>query len=150
MATAVGDIKSSPGVRKSLCLMAAQGAATTPPAAATDGLPAYPVDSNYGADTGAYFSRNAGYRHVLSIHNSAGSGSLTGLFTLYGYIAATGVWFPIPLKAGAAIAGTNVVRYTETILYNLAAFDRLMLDVQSPGGTGQQFEGWIHTMLENS
>ena len=146
---AVGDIKSVNSTKKSICLMAAQGSATTVPTLATHGLPTYPVASAYDVDTGAFFlSTNPTY-NVLTIHNSAGSGSLTGVFTLYGYLAASGVWYPIKVNGGSAVTGTTTLRYVETYTATLGQFDRITLDVQSPGGTGQQFEAWLTTALEN-
>lgn len=147
---ALGDIKYVNNIKKSICLMFAQATATTPPTLGTDGFPAYPIHTQASIDSGAHFTGTAPYRSVLTVFNSAGAGSLTGTFTLYGFLTAAGRWFPIRVNSGNAIAGTDQIRYQETFLYTLAAFDRFFLDVQAPGGTGQTFEAWLTTIYENA
>lgn len=127
--------------------MTAQTANTGAPSGAAAGVPNYPTNKIV-ADDGACFAASAAPSSTLMISSSAGSGVMTGTFTLWGYLAATGVWYPIKVNGGAAIAELttpgDTIRYSERFL-DLGHYDRLALELAAVGGTATAFEAWLVT-----
>ena len=148
MANTVGDVAGSDNAKKSICLMTGQSANNTAPTLATDGVPCYP-DNNVGKSTGHCYTTKAARESTILIHTTGGSGALTGIFTLWGYHAASGDWYPVKVNGGSAVAGTGKVQYQERLL-NLGHYDRLFLQIASIGGTTPTFEAWLVTAQQAS
>lgn len=150
---AVGDVKFYANAKKAICLLTAQTANNSPPASATAGVPNYPVLQGAGAilnaATGACYTGNAAASSTLMISSSAGSGTMTGTFTLWGYLVASGHWYPIEVNSGDAIAetATDAIRYVERYP-DLGHYDRLYLELSAVGGTDTAFEAWMVTASE--
>lgn len=148
MANTVGMVVGAANVKRSICLMTAQTANTGAPALATDGVPAYPVNMTYGSATGANFVVETPDCHTLTIASTA-TVSPTGIFTLWGYLAAQAGWFPVQVNAGGAVtaAGAVAVSYTYGLGGNnntlLGHFDRYFLQVASIGGASATFEAFL-------
>jgi hypothetical protein len=133
--------------KKAICLMNSP-VDVAAPTLATDGVPNY-HDENRAmglTDNSACYTGRSAMTSTLMIHTSAGSGSLTGIFTLYGYLAAAAEWFPIKVNGGAAVAATGKIAYTERFL-DLGHYDRLALGLASSGGTTPTFEAFVVTGL---
>lgn len=150
MANTVGLVVGAANCKRSICLMTAQTANTAAPALATDGVPAYPNNTAYGSATGAFYSVEFPDINTLTIASTATT-SPTGIFTLWGYQAAHGVWFPIQVNAGAAVTGATGVQFAQTfgpggsVVSALGHFDRLALQLTSVGGAGATFEAFLTT-----
>lgn len=157
MTTAVGDVKGGDtNSKRAVCLMTAQAANNSPPANATDGVPNYPNRNLYSADTGACFTGLSATDSTLVICSSAGSGTMVGTFTLWGYMVGPNQWFPIAVNAAAATPNTPVaisetatdaIRYQQ-IFHSLGHYDRFYLELSSVGGTATAFEAWLATGSE--
>jgi hypothetical protein len=150
---AVGDVKHFANAKKAICLMTAQTANTGAPAAATDGVPCFPVVQGAGAilnaASGHCFTGMPAASSTLMIGSSAGSGTMVGTFTLWGYLTASGQWYPVAVNDGAALAETanDAIRFTERFP-DLGHYDRLFLQLASVGGTDTAFEAWLVTGSE--
>lgn len=149
MANVVGTIACSKNAIRAVCLMVGQTTNTGAPATATDGVPNYPDESIYASDTGACFAACAARESFLSIITTAGSGTCTGTFTLWGFVAAAnagaGAWVPVvKVNAAAAISQTAPVAFAEREL-DLGLFDRLYLQLAAISGTSAAFEAWLST-----
>lgn len=148
MANTVGLVVGAANCKRSICLMTAQVANNTAPTLATDGVPAYPVNTVYGTTTGAFYSVEFPDVNTLTI---AGTGTTpSGVFTLWGYLTAQATWFPIQVNAGAAVTGAAVT-YTQTFgpgattQVALGHFDRIALQIASISGAGATFEAFLTT-----
>lgn len=161
MPSTVGQVASFAGAKRSLCLAVNVTAIQTPPALATDGVPNYPDETVYGADTGACYARDGAQAAMLAVSSTAGSGAMTVSYTLWGYITAAnggaGLWFPITDQNGTAVNFTASVSplkantVFETRRYwNTGCFDRLAVTVTAIGGTATAIEAWINTSRVNS
>lgn len=141
---AVGDVSGSDNVKRCICLLTAQTANNSPPAAATAGVKAYPDEGLYASDNGAFFACEYPDNATLCIRSTAGSDVMTGTFTLWGYVTKAAAWFPVKVNGGSAIAetGTDAINYTE-VFTNLGHFDRLYLELSAVGGTATAFQAWL-------
>lgn len=146
MATAVGDIKGASNIKRSICLMTGQTSNTGAPPSATAGLNTYPDPNNYSSESGCFFAVEYPELSTLTIHSTAGSGTMVGTFTLWGYLNGPGQWFPIKVNGGTALAETSSddIQYQEGFT-RLGHFDRLYLDLEAVGGTATAFEAWLTT-----
>lgn len=145
---ALGDIKNKNNATRAACLMVGATANVAAPTLVTDGIANYPTNA-ITIDDGACFTCQPANFSTLVIAATAGSGSLTGVFTLYGYLAAfnggAGQWFPIKVNTGSAVTGTGSLAYCERFL-NLGHFDRLALGLASIGGSSTPtMEAWVIT-----
>ncbi len=144
MAT-VGDIVSASNVKRAICLMTAQATNVAAPTLATQGVPCYPpLNAFSSADAGAFYQGDCPDLSTLFISSSAGSGTMVGTFTLYGYLTATATWYPITVNGAAALAetATDSIRFSQTYT-NLGHYDRLYLSLASIGGTATAFEAYL-------
>jgi hypothetical protein len=88
---------------------------------------------------------------TLAIRSTAGSGTMVGTFTLWGYLTASDSWYEIPVNGGTAVtpvalAETESDRITFVETFDsLGSFDRLYLELSSVGGTGTTFEAFLIT-----
>lgn len=144
MTTAVGDVSGSDNLKRCICLMTAQATNNSPPSAAGDGVKAYPDEGIFVSDTGAFFAAEFPDLATLCIKSSAGSATMTGTFTLWGYVTKAAAWFPVKVNGGSAIAETSAdaINYTEAFT-QLGHFDRLYLELSAVGGTATAFEAWL-------
>ena len=89
----------------------------------------------------------------IIIASTAGSGTMTAGFRIWGYLAAPAVWVPLgtgtatakgQINAGVAIEEdeANTLRHAEPIS-NIFTFDRLYLEIESIGGTNTAVTGWL-------
>lgn len=154
---AAGDVKHYGNVKKAICLLTAQATNNSPPATAGAGFPTYPETNEFGAsayaskaEKAALFPVRNPLKSTLCIRSSAGSGTMTGTFTLWGYLTAAAAWFPIKVNGGNAIAetGTDVIGYTEAF-ENIGHFDRVYCELSAVGGTSTAFEAWLVTAKES-
>lgn len=154
MTASVGTVTNSQNAKRSICLMVGLTAANPAPAADTDGVPNYSLNLP-GVDTGACFPALAARESILSLFSTAGSGTLSGTFVLWGFLAAgtagadgphggAGAWVQIETISGAALSGAAPLSYSERLL-NLGAYDRLYLQCTAITGTGAAFEAWLTT-----
>lgn len=148
---AVGDVKVRANCKREIVLMTGQTANTAVPTAATDGVPAYPSKAVYSVDTGAFYSGEPPDRSELIIYSTAGSGTMVGTFTLWGYNESAGVWIEIPVNGGTAVTpvalaetDTDAIRFRQEFT-NLGAYDRLALQLTGVGGTATAFEARLIT-----
>jgi hypothetical protein len=154
---AVGDVSCGAGnSKRAVCLMIAQTANTGAPSLATEGVSNYPGRSLYSADEGACFTGLCALDSTLVIASTAGSGTMAGTFTLWGYMVGPNKWFPIAVNAAAATPNTPValaetaadeIRYQQQFR-DLGHYDRLFLQLASVGGTATAFEAWLATGSE--
>lgn len=149
---AVGEVTFRSNVTRAICLLAAGTTTNSAPTDAAEGVPCYangdaqnPTALWDADDSGAFFLNEPPDHSYLLISSTAGSGTMTCTATLYGYLAATGKWYPIKVNGGAAIAesGTDVIRYSERY-EGLGAFDRLYLRV-TLAGTNTAVEAYLVT-----
>lgn len=151
---AVGYVTGTANGTRAICLMTAQTANVAVPTDEADskaGVPCYDPGKLGDSAQGAFWpGLNPTKKSTLLINTSAGSGTMVGTFTLWGYKAVTGVWYPIPVNptAGASTAlaetAADKIRYRE-LFENLGDFDRLYLSLASIGGTDTAFEAWLVT-----
>lgn len=137
---AVGDIVSGGNAKRATCLALAVAANQAAPALATDGVENYPdpVRSVYGpADRGVNYAACPSAQMTVAV--SASGTTPTAIITLYGYLTASGKWYPIRILNGGAITAN----YVETIQFTAGAFDRLGLGFASVGGTTPSFDVWV-------
>lgn len=144
---------------RTICLMTGQTANTGQPADAViamgaaptagTGVPNYPNLRAAGdSDIGACFAGLSADFSTLVISSTAGSATMAGTFTLWGYLAASGKWYPVKVNGGTALAELAVpgdtIRYAERF-QNLGHFDRLYLELAAVGGTATAFEAFLTT-----
>lgn len=154
---AVGDIGSghTGNCIKAVKLLENQAVANSPPTLATDGVPNYP-NPHAALDTGACFMGKPARESSLCIVGT-GTGTIVGTFRLWGYLACAGEWFPLGtgtealkgvINAGVAIGEVKAdkVLHAEPVLMS-GHFDRLYLELSSPGGTSPSFSAWLVTPL---
>lgn len=146
MANSVGLVIGGGNVKRSICLMTAQTANVAAPTLATDGIPAYPDNKVFASASGAFYTAYFSDVTTLTI---VGTGTTpSGIFTLWGYLAASSTWFPIQVNAGAAVTGA-ALPFIQTYGMGgatptqLGHFDRLALQLGSISGTGATFEAFL-------
>lgn len=144
MALAAGDLFFAANVKRSICLMTGQTANNNAPTLVTDGFTAYPDNNIYATASGAFNAVEYPDQAVLTIRSTAGSGTMVGTFTIWGYLVASGRWYPVKVNGGSALAeySADLIAYTETFT-QLGAFDRLYLELSSVGGTATAFEAFL-------
>ncbi len=135
--------------KRAVCLLTAAAATTSVPTTAAHGVPMFPDNNILASDTGVSFTLEPAQKSTLLISSSAGSGTMTGTFSLWGYLAATAAWYPIAVNSGNAIAETaaDSIRYVQQF-ENLGHFDRLACQVVAIGGTSTAFEVYVVTSRE--
>jgi hypothetical protein len=146
---AVGDVTFSSNLTRSVCLMTGQTANTGAPSADTDGVPAHHDETIASSSiTGAFYTGETPDVSTLTINSTAGSGTMTGTFTLWGYRTETDTWYSIQVNGGSAIGETsaNAIEYTEEV--SVGRFDRIFLQLASVGGTDTEFEAHLTTARE--
>ncbi len=155
MSNTLGQVKATKNATRTICLLAGTLAVNGAPSGATAGVPTYADNTNYTSDEAVCFMGNSAREAAIFIGSTAGSGTMTGTFRLWGYHAASGFWYPIgtgadgtkgQLNAVAAAGetGTDVVRHVEPV-YLCGLFDRLYLEITAIGGTLTTFEAWLTT-----
>lgn len=149
----VGDVKVTNNCKRAICLMTAQNAANNPPTLATDGVPNFPSGLSEPSDVGAGFRGLSAEDSTLLIRSVGGSGTLAGTFTLWGYLAASGAWYPMKVNGGVALAEVtapaDLIAHRE-VFNQLGHFDRLYLELASPGGTTPNFEAYLVTARQGT
>lgn len=147
MANLVGDIKSQGQCKRGVCLMVGQTTVNGAPTLPTQGVPMQPSGA-MKIDDGANFQNRDALVSTLVIDNTAGTGAVVGTFVLWVYLTFSGVWYPIKVNGGTALAvyaAGNFILYMEKF-NNLGHFDRVYLELQAPGGTGTPtFEAYLLT-----
>ena len=151
MTLAVGDIKATANAKKAVCLMTAQTANNAVPSAATDGIPVDPTNQILADDGHCYMATPAMFSTLLISGTVTAGQTLAGTFTMWGYLAASGKWYEIPLNGGTGVTpvalaetDTDLITYRERLL-DLGHFDRLYLQLTGIGGAGASFEAWLVT-----
>lgn len=158
---AIGTVVST-DQKRAICLAAAivadQAAPTSTPAqfaasSAADGVPVHVNDRNFTADTGHSFPRQPAKESTLLV-DITGTGTLVGTVTLWGYLAASSIWYEIPLNGGTTVTpialaetATDKVTYTAQ-LANIGHYDRVALQVASLGGTNPVCSAWLVCSME--
>ena len=157
MATAGDVFLGSTDAKRAICLVTGLAATNSPPSGATAGVPCYRTKTNRSADTGACYNTRAARESTLVIKGT-GTGTVTGTFRLWGYVAtpsSTGAWYPMgtgtdadkgKINAGTALGEviTDVVLHAEPVLY-VGHFDRIYLECTAIGGSSPSFEAWLIT-----
>lgn len=135
-----------------LKLLNAATATNSPPSGATAGF-----DLGYGKnpgspDQGMVF--NGQTECILLIRSTAGSGTMTGTFKLWGYSVVAGAWFPLGVHATDASRGlvndanavgenqSDSIQHAE-VVESLRHFQRVYLEITAIGGTATAFSAWI-------
>lgn len=150
MSITVGQVAGKGNAKRAVCLMAAQAANLSAPTGASQAgaVPNYNPNSPYSADQGACFTGLCARESTLMIYSPA-SASLTGIFTLWGFLEAEGQWFQVKVNGGSAVAAASgTINYAERFS-NLGHFDQLYLQVASIGG-GAVFDAWLATGNEGA
>ncbi len=155
MTTAVGTVSGSANAKRAVCLLTAQTTTNSAPSAATDGVPCYPSNA-LDTDTGMNYTARASREAVLFVSNSAGSGTVAATLRLWGYLAASGEWYPIGAGADATKGTINAatslgesgvadkLNHCEPF-YLMGHFDRIYLQVTAISGTATALEAWVTT-----
>ncbi len=149
MAVGTVNLKGNNNVKRAVCLMTAQTANTGAPTdtsagtASTQGVPCYPTSGYISSEDGAFFQCEYPDLATLMISSSAGSGTMSGTFTLWGHKQATGCWYPVAVIILAETA-SDVIRYQQ-VFTNLGHYDRLFLQLASVDGTSTAFEAYMVT-----
>lgn len=154
---AVGDVTTYKNSKRVVCLMTGQTANTGQPADGdTTGGGSHPIGVPTMAvnpvtdltDKGCFYYGEDPEVSTLVISSTAGSGTMVGTFTLWGYCSLTAKWYPIPVNGGVALAELsspgNTIRHREDFT-NLGRFDYLYLQLASVGGTDTAFEAYLIT-----
>lgn len=154
---AVGDVTLFRNIKRTVCLATGLIATNGQPTDAAEAtivlaagvVPAYAPNPVYAAaDQGAFFSGENPAQSTLAISSTAGSGVMTGTFTLWGYLRETAKWYPIQVSGGAALAELalpgDTIRFTQD-LQNIGRFDYLYLQCSAIGGTATAFEAYLVT-----
>lgn len=153
MAAVVGTVTSTANAKRSICLMVAQAATNAAPSAATAGVSSYPIAQSLNADTGAFYTGVSPDESVLQLFTTAGTGTVTGTFVLWGFLAAgsagvngpnggSGIW--VQIATLSAFSGTAPASAVQNMPY-LGAYDRLYLQCTALTGTSAAFEAWLTT-----
>lgn len=142
---AIGAITDySGGEVKAVELLASATATNGVPSGATAGLDLSILQGLFGkmpADV------------TLLIYSTAGSGTMTGTFRIWGYNEAGSVWTPmgpgadstkgvINLTAAIGETGADKIRHSETISL-IGHFSRLYLEITAIGGTSTAVTGQL-------
>lgn len=132
---AVGEVFTKNNCKRAICLMTGQTANTSVPSTDEHGVPNYPTGLSESSDVGAGYRGQAAESSTLLIRSTDGLGTLVATFVLWGYLAASGAWYPIAVNGGAALAefSANQLYHREVFEY-LGHFDRLFLELKSVGG----------------
>lgn len=125
------------------------------PTAATDGHACYPTEDqkvSTAAETWCFYPfRDAG-QSTLNAYGTVNAGQVLAVtLTLWGYLAAAGKWFEIPLNGGTPVTpvalaetDTDIISFQQR-LENLGHYDRLYLQVTGISGTGASINAWLTT-----
>lgn len=145
--------------KKAICLLENAVANTGLPATATAGVAVHP-DNGFGFspdDTAhGYQNRDARESTLLIYGTCTAAAVLTGTFTLWGYLAASGKWYEIPVAGGTrlapiALAETDADAITHVERFqNLGHFDRLFLELAAIGGAGASFTAHLVTGISGT
>ncbi len=155
MTTAAGDVTGASNSKRSTCLLTGQTTTSSAPTLVTDGVACYPDNNILGPANGANYATKASREAMLHVHNSAGSGTVAATLRLWGYLAATGQWYPIGAGAdatkGTINAGASMGETTSDKLnhcepfYLMGMFDRLYVQVTAISGTNTAVDVWVTT-----
>ncbi len=142
---AIGDVTGvGNGEVKAVELLASATATNSPPSGASAGLPVNTL-AQFGA---------APDRAALVIASTAGSGTMTATFRLWGRLPiGGGLWFPLGpgtdalkgtlnLETAIGETGADTLRHSE-VIENLGLFDRLYLEITAIGGTSTAVTAWV-------
>jgi hypothetical protein len=154
----VSDVFAT-GSKKAIVLLENAAANTGAPTLATQGVPVNP-DSGFGftpADTAHGFAGRDARESTLLIYGACTAAQvLTGTFTLWGYLAASGKWYEIPVAGGTRVApialpetDADVVTHVERF-QNLGHFDRIFLELAAIGGAGASFSAHLVTGISGT
>lgn len=153
--TAAGDVINYGHAIRATCLFTGLAAANNPPALVTDGVPCYRDDNlppikDYGICMPSRPSQEASI-----VIKGTGTGTVSGTFRLWGYVAALGggTWVPLgtgadttkgTINGGSALGEvkSDIVLHAEPLLL-AGHFNRLYLEMTAVSGTTPSFEAWI-------
>lgn len=140
---ALGDVTTISGEVKVVEILASATATNSPPTnnagIAVNDLSLYGMAPEEG---------------VLAIASTAGSGTMTATFRLWGKLpVGGGIWVPLgpgadatkgTLNTGSAIGetGTDTLRHSE-VVEHLGMFDRLYVEITAIGGTSTAVTAWM-------
>jgi hypothetical protein len=143
---ALGDITPiGNGETKAIELLASATATNSPPSGSSAGIAWNDIVGGFG------FSPEA---LTLAIASTAGSGTMTATFKLWGYIPmASGKWLPLgpggdttkgTINDGTAIGETSADSIVHCEPVDLAGhFQRLYLEITAIGGTATAVTAWL-------
>lgn len=143
---AIGDVTAVAGGGdvKAVELLASATATNSPPSGASAGL-ALGSLTQYGV---------APESAVLAIASTAGSGTMTATFRVWGYLpVGGGIWVPlgpgadstkgvVNLETAIGETGADTIRHSE-VIENLGMFSRLYLEITAIGGTSTAVTAWL-------
>jgi hypothetical protein len=141
---AVGDVTAISGDVRVVEVLASATATNSPPSGASAGIAVNDL-SLYGAPPS---------KAVLAIASTAGSGTMTATFRLWGYLpVGGGLWVPlgpgadatkgvVNLEAALGETSADAIRHSE-VLENIGLFQRLYLEITAIGGTSTAVTGWL-------
>jgi len=142
---AVGSVTFGGNISRTICLMTGQTSNNGAPSGASAGVPTRNDENTPSAIEGAFYTVDTPETSTLAIDTTAGTGTMVGTFTLWGYLAASATWYPILINGGVALAETSAdhIAYTEEV--SVGRFNRLYLQLASVGGTATAFEAFLTT-----
>lgn len=141
---ALGDVTTITGEVKAVEVLASATATNSPPSGASAGIAVNDL-SLFGM---------APEEAVLVIASTAGSGTMTATFRLWGEVpVGGGIWVPLgpgadatkgTLNTGSAIGetGTDTLRHSE-VVEHLGLFRRLYVEITAIGGTSTAVTAWL-------
>jgi hypothetical protein len=141
---AIGDVTAMSGDARVIEMLSSATAVNSPPAGASAGISVNDL-SIFGIPPA---------RMVLAIASTAGSGTMTATFRLWGYLpVGGGLWVPLGpggdtakgvLNLEAAIGETSAdsIRHAE-VIENPGMFQRLYLEITAIGGTATAVTAWF-------
>lgn len=158
MAAAVGTVTNYNNSVRAICLMFNLTATNAAPSGATQAgaVPNYPTNAIVNSDTGACYDGRPARESMLSLYSTAGSGTITGTFVLWGFLpagsagangpnAGAGIWVPvIKVNGGSSISQTAPLTFAEREL-NLGLYSQLYLQCTAITGTSAAYEAWLST-----
>ncbi len=154
---AVGTVTGVASTTRTICLLDSVLVTSAAPTAATDGVPCNSTSNLGAATTGLNYTQRAAREAVLTVFNTAGTGTVTTTLRLWGYNATAGKWAPLgtgtdalkgTINAGVALGetGTDLLAHAEPV-YLAGLFDRLYLQVVAIGGTGTAISAYLTTAI---
>lgn len=126
-------------------LLSAATAANNAPSGATAGVPLRGKLCKAAADYGAIATAKEDNQCMIGIQGTSDAAqTLVGTFYLWGYVEDIGKWFRFKLLNGGALAETSAdaINYAE-LVEGIRHYDRLYLELVSPGGTGASFNAYL-------